>query len=74
MVETLPAGGFTSHLKMNADMWSVLNVWTTMVSCNYSFLAVLPLFMFTPVEAGGMGLGTVDIGKQSSVSPRLKLK
>lgn len=63
MQETLPPGGYRSHLKMTRDMWSVLSIWTAMVTCNYSFLSVLPLFMFAPVSAGGMALGTIAIGE-----------
>lgn len=63
MRETLPPGGFHVKLKMNKDMWSALVIWSNMVSCNISFMATLPLFMFAPVSAGGLGLSTIAIGK-----------
>lgn len=67
MKETLRPGGYNVKLRMNDDMWSALLIWSNLVSCNTSFMATLPLFMFAPVAAGGLGLSAIAIGEFDSL-------
>lgn len=47
-------------------MWQAVKMWSMLVCTNVSFQATLPLFLFTPVGAGGLGIGSEAIGTRSS--------
>ena len=44
------------------NMWRVFHIWSSMVFINIFFQSTLPLFLFAPVQAGGMGMPTSAIG------------
>ena len=44
------------------DMYRIMKVHCMMVLTNTAFQALAPLFLFTPVEAGGLGAPTTAIG------------
>ena len=44
------------------DLWRILKIWSMMITVNVSFQAVIPLFLFAPVAAGGLGAPTSSIG------------
>ena len=49
------------------DMWRILKIWGMMVITNTAFQAVIPLFLFAPVAAGGLGAPTSSIGQSISL-------
>lgn len=51
-----------STYSWTTNMWRVFHIWSTMVFINIFFQSTLPLFLFAPVQAGGMGMPTSAIG------------
>ena len=58
--EAPPAGGH--FFGWTPNMWKTLRLWCIGVVINNSFQATLPLLVFAPVHAGGLGLGSRAIG------------
>lgn len=56
--------------RWTSDMWRIMRLWCMMVLVNTAFQALAPLFLFAPVEAGGLGAPTTTIGE----TPRLMNK
>lgn len=69
--ETLPAHrmgrkkfGRPKFEEWTPDMWNILKIWGMMILTNTAFQALLPLFFFAPISAGGLGASTSSIGER----------